>query len=128
MCSGAGHGTGAQPGAPKGDSPLDQAGEGPPRQREQTPSLPGDPLPSAESDTPRGGGPDPDKDDGNDTAGPPPELEKQRVQVDLAAGRWGELPVQVREVFRVVGSDDLPAQYRDWIDGYYRRLRRENRR
>jgi hypothetical protein len=40
-----------------------------------------------------------------------------------AAGRWGNLPLRVREIFRVEGADDLPPQYRDWIDGYYRRMR-----
>jgi hypothetical protein len=36
--------------------------------------------------------------------------------------RWGDLPIQVREVFRNEGGADLPPQYRDWIDAYYRRL------
>ena len=27
-------------------------------------------------------------------------------------------------MFRNKGSDDLPVQYRDWIDAYYRRLNR----
>jgi hypothetical protein len=30
--------------------------------------------------------------------------------------------VQVRELFRAQGGDDLPPRYRDWIDAYYRRL------
>ncbi|MCY2960284.1 MAG: hypothetical protein NTY35_08960 [Planctomycetota bacterium] len=36
--------------------------------------------------------------------------------------RWGDLPVQVREVFRNHGGGDFPPYYRDWIDQYYRRL------
>ena len=38
------------------------------------------------------------------------------------AERWGELPQRLREVFRNQGGDELPVQYRDWIDAYYRRL------
>ena len=36
--------------------------------------------------------------------------------------KWGDLPVHVRDVFRTQGGGDLPAQYRDWIDAYYRRM------
>jgi hypothetical protein len=43
------------------------------------------------------------------------------------ADRWGDLPVKVRDVFRHEGSEELPPQYRDWIDAYYRRLQREGR-
>ena len=38
--------------------------------------------------------------------------------------RAGELPARVQETFRNQGRDDLPLQYRDWIDSYYRRLNR----
>lgn len=41
------------------------------------------------------------------------------------ADRWGDLPVKVRDVFRHEGSEELPPQYRDWIDAYYRRLQRQ---
>jgi hypothetical protein len=36
--------------------------------------------------------------------------------------KWGDLPVHVRDVFRTQGGGDMPAQYRDWIDAYYRRM------
>lgn len=36
--------------------------------------------------------------------------------------RWGDLPVHARDVFRNEGGRDMPVQYRDWIDAYYRRL------
>jgi hypothetical protein len=39
-----------------------------------------------------------------------------------ARDRWGDLPIQVRDVFRNEAGSDLPPQYRDWIDAYYRRL------
>ncbi len=35
---------------------------------------------------------------------------------------WGFLPQRAREVFRNQGNSDMPVQYRDWIDSYYRRL------
>ncbi len=35
---------------------------------------------------------------------------------------WGDLPVHHRDIFRAEGGKKLPAQYRDWIDSYYRRL------
>jgi hypothetical protein len=31
----------------------------------------------------------------------------------------------MRETFRNQGRNDLPVQYRDWIDSYYRRLNRK---
>ncbi len=37
---------------------------------------------------------------------------------------WGELPIHLRDIFRAEGGVDVPAQYRDWIDSYYRRLNR----
>lgn len=39
-----------------------------------------------------------------------------------AADRWGDLPIHAREVFRNAGRSDLPPEYHDWIDAYYRRL------
>jgi hypothetical protein len=38
--------------------------------------------------------------------------------------RWGDLPPRAREVFRTKGGADMPSQYRDWIEAYYRRLNR----
>jgi len=35
---------------------------------------------------------------------------------------WGNLPIHLRDIYRAEGREDLPAQYRDWIDSYYRRL------
>lgn len=48
--------------------------------------------------------------------------ELQRVQGGEPFDRWGDLPVQAREVFRNHGGSDFPPHYRDWIDQYYRRL------
>ncbi|MFT4541805.1 MAG: hypothetical protein ACI841_000855 [Planctomycetota bacterium] len=35
---------------------------------------------------------------------------------------WGELPIHYRDIFRAEGGQDMPSEYRDWIDSYYRRL------
>lgn len=43
-----------------------------------------------------------------------------------AFGRWGELPPRTQEIFTNTASDDMPPQYRDWIDAYYRRVSRSN--
>ena len=45
-------------------------------------------------------------------AGPPPQDKDH----------WGDLPIHVRQVFRAEGGRQMPSQYRDWIDAYYRRL------
>ena len=42
--------------------------------------------------------------------------------------RWGTLPQHAQDVFRSEGGTELPAQYRDWIDAYHRRLNRESSR
>jgi len=44
------------------------------------------------------------------------------VGAGQGAGRWGELPVHVREIFSSEGGGDMPPQYRDWIESYYRKL------
>ena len=50
----------------------------------------------------------------------------QATEDGSAAGRatdvWGNLPIHLQDIFRAEGGGDLPAQYRDWIDAYYRRL------
>ena len=54
----------------------------------------------------------------------PPRLDEsgQPVPPGGDAERWGFLPERFQETFRNQGADDLPVQYRDWIDSYYRRL------
>jgi len=41
---------------------------------------------------------------------------------------WGDLPVHLRKVFQNGVSEDVPPRYRDWVDSYYKRLNRGNRR
>lgn len=78
---------------------------------------------------PEDGGPSDDEDPRNRPADDPPQGATQTpgARPDDSE-RWGDLPIKVRDVFRHGGSEELPPQYRDWIDSYYRRLQREGRR
>lgn len=119
-----------------GKSPLDRQGENS-TQREATPQAP-------EKSAEKGGGKgerdpqtgEPKKDAGqpkgneasralahNNPANPPPGSATEAARAGAnAADKWGDLPVHVRDVFRAQGGGDMPAQYRDWIDAYYRRM------
>ena len=48
--------------------------------------------------------------------------EQRLIAFQYAADAWGALPPKVQEIFRNEGTEDVPVQYRDWIDAYYRRL------
>ena len=114
----------------EGSSPLDQQRNGSPTGRERTPE--------GQQEEGQGQGeqqqPQPEQgekpQDGQENAGAaenqegdgPPELETEQVAPGGGDDRWGDLPVQVRELFRAQGGGDLPPRYRDWIDSYYRRL------
>ncbi len=109
------------------ESPLDQPRDQGEKNREKTPDKPG-----GEEDQPKpkdGDKPDsPGKTDdpGRTRPGDPPDPERgDAVPVADDAEEWGMLPTRVREIFRQEGGDDLPVQYRDWIDAYYRRLNKE---
>ena len=112
---------------PGGDSPLDQPRDQGEKDREKTPDKPGD-----EKDQPHpkdGDKPDsPGKTDdpGRTRPGNPNDPERgDAVPTGDDAEEWGMLPTRVREIFRNEGGDDLPVQYRDWIDAYYRRLNKQ---
>jgi len=114
----------------EGSSPLDQQRNGQPGGRERTPEgqqEQGEGQGQNQEPKPEQG----DKpQDGQENAGAaenqegdgPPELETEKVAPGGGDDRWGDLPVQVRELFRAQGGGDLPPRYRDWIDSYYRRL------
>ena len=114
-------------------SPLDQQQQQPGEQgqKEQTPEAPGEEQqPGGEEphDEPgQGGQPrSPLESDGesrNEDNRPPPagETASGMRTVDTTE-RWGDLPIHVRDLFRSEGGGDMPSQYRDWIDAYYRRL------
>ena len=118
---------------PGGKSPLDQQGGEQPSGREQTPQGPGSkpeiPKPGDGQRPQDANSPDdPNKPTENKLGGPPPDSKSGAGSSADGADRWGDLPVRAREIFRVEGASDLPPQYRDWIDGYYRRLQSLERR
>ncbi len=131
---GGGGGMGGQPQEPQ-QGPLDQERDRGPTDRENTPEAPGA-KPGSEEDEQTGDEPQDSPNEGpgqdhergenregaprNDETGPP-------VAPGDDADAWGLLPERVREVFRNQGGDDLPPQYRDWIDTYYRRLNTRRR-
>ena len=140
--SGGGEEPSAQPGSGQsGGSPLDRGPQTTPR--EQTPEAgeqpggekPGGEKPGNEQGEPKKPGPKP-KD------GPAsPDDNPQNLQLGkgnaAAPGspssadgleRWGALPQHAQNVFRSEGGTELPAQYRDWIDSYHRRLNKESGR
>lgn len=97
---------------PGGSKPKDQDGKQPGKK----PGDNGDPNdPNANKRDPknRPGGPPPQS--GHDAASNPSDTRD----------RWGDLPVHARDVFRSEGGRDMPVQYRDWIDEYYRRLNKQ---
>jgi hypothetical protein len=111
-------------GQPK-ESPLDQERDRGPKQRENTPDTPQDSQPKpepSEGDTPKDST-KPDQPNGQEHPGSArlDEAGTPQGRVDDAE-RWGMLPDRVQQVFQNQLTDDLPFQYRDWIDSYYRRL------
>ena len=46
----------------------------------------------------------------------------ERSAQSLARERWGELPQNVRDVFRQEGGEELPTLYRGYIDAWYEKL------
>ncbi len=128
-------GAGQQP--QEGESPLDkQRGQGP-LDRERTPEAPGErpeeaqgaeegqPKPS--SDTAQES-PAESRERGENRSGPGrPDETGTAVPPDEDSDPWGFLPARAQEVFRNQGSAELPMQYRDWIDSYYRRLNARRR-
>lgn len=116
----------------KGSSPLDKK-PGAKGEKEQTPEMmdSGQRLPEplkgpgdCEKPTPRDSVAPEDESENRDASTDPPAAETGRVEVQDSAERWGDLPEHVRDLFRTEGGREMPPQYRDWIDGYYRRLNR----
>jgi hypothetical protein len=118
-----------------GKSPLDedQAKKRGPTQGEKTPEAPkpsqGDePKPGESKPKPQGEKRDeraPNPPSGtNLPAAPRTDASGNAIPAGQDAERWGTLPERVRLVFQNQITDDLPLQYRDWIDSYYRRLNR----
>ena len=118
-----------QPG--DGQSPLDQPRDGSPQGRERTPEQPG--QKDGQNQPQPQDGDRPDGNQGNDDPGqnrpgtPQDRPGGDAVPVDPDAEEWGMLPSRTRQIFRNEGSDDVPVQYRNWIDSYYRRLNKSER-
>jgi hypothetical protein len=116
------------------DNPMNDPGGQAPGDRENTPQaedMPTRPEQAGEGDRPEPGQ-DGDPRSPQDSEaepelsrnGPPPGSEEGAPAAPSGDDEWGLLPPRAREVFRSRGADDLPARYRDWIEGYYRRLNR----
>ena len=127
-----------------GESPLDQERDRGPQQRENTPEAPeregeddesqeqpGEEQPEGEEENPGGEDPrsnqDSDMEGENRSAEEPGQEAGEAVPHGDEADKWGQLPARQREIFRNQGRDELPVQYRDWIDAYYRRLSKADR-
>ncbi|MBM3977225.1 MAG: hypothetical protein FJ299_09575 [Planctomycetes bacterium] len=96
-------------------------------ERERTPERGQQPT-EPEGQEPRDGQPQP----GTEQQLPGPQMPPRppggtAVPVVDTREAWGELPDLVREVFHAQGSSDMPLQYREWIDGYWERLREQPR-
>jgi hypothetical protein len=127
---GQGRGQGQQPGGKPEQSSTSEHRQGAPRpaQREPTPEQ-GEPKEPGDGQQPTQpkGPPEqrPQQRPGGETA--PPGTKGDAVPVADSSESWGELPELVRDVFHSQGSSDLPVHYRDWIDGYWERLRERPR-
>ena len=94
-----------------------QQGEKPGEQEQQRGDDPRDPGASDQTDTRNREGSD------------PPGTGTARIGAGVDAGqRWGDLPPNVRDVFRAESVGDVPPRYRDWIDAYYARLNAKSSR
>jgi len=123
------------------ESPLNSERDKGPQQREHTPEAPdqkkegqgAQPEPQEKEEEgkkpeqkgEKPSGADNSNEKGENKQGQPKNKSRgERQPRSDEAGRWGELPQRVQDTFRTQGRDDLPAQYRDWIDAYYKRLNR----
>lgn len=122
-------GGGGEPKPTGGESPLDKERQRGPTQDEKTPEAPkpkegeqpgqAQPKPEGEQPDDRGQNPPPGE---NRPAQPRTDAAGNPVPSGDDADRWGVLPERVQRVFQNQITDDLPLEYRDWIDSYYRRL------
>jgi hypothetical protein len=108
-----------------GESPLDKERQRGPTKDEKTPEAPkpkdGEQPPKPQGEKPDDRGPNPPPGENRPS---PPRIDEsgQPFAHGNDADRWGSLPERVQKVFQNQITDDLPLQYRDWIDAYYRRL------
>ena len=113
-------------------SPLDAQPQGQEGSKETTPESPTpqqEPTPDQQPEGHEPGGEGPPEspresvdDPSNNAASDPQAGETGASSGAQGNERWGDLPTHVRDLFRTEGGGDMPPQYRDWIDAYYRRL------
>lgn len=127
---GGGGGSGQEPSEKPG-----QSGKSPGQQQEEnTPQAkrPGEeegqdkPQPKP-GDDPKDGGQEDSQGAENRPGNQPSDGSTGRVQQSLDADKWGFLPERQKATFRNQGRDNLPVQYRQWIDSYYRRLNQDSK-
>ena len=103
----------AREGEQQGQQEGRQPGEQPGQQESPQQDQPGEGQPRGDQADRPGGQKDP-------RTLPPTEVPRRRARGNVEI--WGNLPIHLRDIYRAEGREDLPAQYRDWIDSYYRRL------
>jgi hypothetical protein len=118
--------SGGEPQQSSGESPLDKQRNQRPSQKDKKPGGEA-PRPEDQQQEPQGANQKPEsnkdsKDDQQRTGVAPPKGPTEHNPRVDDRERWGDLPIQVRDVFRVEGGGDLPPRYREWIDAYYRRM------
>jgi len=123
-------GSGQSQGAPKPGGKDPQQGQTPENSQQMQGQSAPKPGEKEQGDKPEKDGQTPSSNGEN-----PPETPEQRAGTPPVAGeigapsgegeggQWGDLPVHVRKVFRNGVSEDVPPQYRDWIDAYHRKLK-----
>ena len=106
---------GSKESTPEGPEPGEKPGEKP-----EKPGQPEDQQAAAQETptSPRDSLDDPQ----NQAAQDPQAGESGSPSGPQGNERWGDLPIHVRDLFRTEGGGEMPPQYRDWIDAYYRRL------
>ena len=116
-------------GGGKSDKPSPGNDSQGPQQEENTPEAkkPGEEKPKDQADgDPKGGQEQKEDQPETQQGGAPKDGAQNRATHSDDADRWGFLPDRQRKTFRNQGRDDLPVQYRQWIDTYYRRLNKDS--
>lgn len=121
-------------------SPIDNRPQENQRQKESSRTEPGSPQSGQNSEDSSGkeqvesqAGERPEPKSGEQTEGEGANQDGKQAGSDPlgagseagAAGQWGELPPRVQEIFSNQVSDDLPLEYREFIEAYWLRLQRE---
>lgn len=126
----------------QGESPLDNRGQESSRRKEDSQTEPGAPESGQgeQGENRQNNGPEerdpsgnPRPQDGEPTEEPGTNGEGDQPGSDplgagsdpSGVGQWGELPPRVQEIFSNQVSDELPLEYRDFIESYWLRLQRE---